>query len=195
MDNDSKKETAVLGGGCFWCTEAVFQMLAGVISVVPGYAGGRTENPTYEAICGGATGHAEVIRITYNPKKISFRDLLAVFFGSHDPTTKNRQGNDTGPQYRSVIFYATPEQKAEAEQFVAQINDSHPSGAPVVTEIEPLAAFYAAENYHRDYFAKNPGNPYCEIVINPKLAKVKQKFAELLNKDSSPRIFDKKIIT
>ena len=180
MDAAGKKETVVLGGGCFWCTEAVFKMLRGVISVVPGYAGGTTENPTYEQVCGGTTGHAEVIGIEYDAQKISFRDLLTVFFGSHDPTTKNRQGSDAGTQYRSVIFYTAPEQKNEAEAFIKEINDSHPSGTVVVTEVLPLAAFYEAENEHRDYFARNQGNPYCEIVINPKLEKVKQKFAELL---------------
>ena len=175
-----KKEIAVLGGGCFWCTEAVFKMLKGIYSVLPGYAGGTTENPTYEAVCGGMTGHAEVVQIEYDPEQVPFRTLLTVFFGSHDPTTKDRQGNDTGTQYRSVIFYTTPEQKAEAERFIKEINDSNFAGAPVVTEVVPLVKFYEAENYHRDYFAKNPGNPYCEIVINPKLEKVKHRFAELL---------------
>jgi len=180
MEAGGRKEIAVFGGGCFWCTEAVFKMLGGIISVMPGYAGGTKENPTYEEVCSGTTGHAEVIRIEYEPDKISFRSLLTVFFGSHDPTTKNRQGNDVGTQYRSVIFYTTPEQKAEAERFIKEINDSNPAGAPIVTEVAPLPNFYEAENYHRDYFAKNPGAPYCEIVINPKLEKVKQKFAELL---------------
>lgn len=188
----NKKEIAVFGGGCFWCTEAVFKMVRGVVAVAPGYAGGirlrqgRTadldggEKPTYEQVSGGATGHAEVIRIEYDPQKISFRDLLTVFFGSHDPTTKNRQGNDAGTQYRSVIFYATSEQKEEAERFIKEINDSNPAGAPVVTEVVPLKKFYEAEEYHRDYFSKNAGSPYCEIVINPKLEKIKRKFAELL---------------
>ena len=182
METAGKKGIAVLGGGCFWCTEAVFKMLKGVISVLPGYAGGTIDHPTYEQVCGGTTGYAEVIQIEYDPEKVSFRDLLTVFFGSHDPTTKNRQGNDTGTQYRSVIFYAAPEQKEEAEQFIKEINDSNSAGAPVVTEVAPLTRFYGAENYHRDYFAKNQGNPYCEIIINPKLEKVKQHFAELLKK-------------
>ena len=180
MDMTVKKEIAVFGGGCFWCTEAVFKMLRGVISVLPGYAGGTVENPTYEQVCGSTTGHAEVIKIEYDPQSISFQDLLTVFFGSHDPTTKNRQGNDVGTQYRSVIFYTTPEQKEEVEKFIKDVNESSAAGAPIITEIVPLTRFYEAENYHRDYFAKNQGNPYCEIVINPKLKKVKQKFAELL---------------
>jgi peptide-methionine (S)-S-oxide reductase len=175
-----KTEIAVLGGGCFWCTEAVFKMLKGVSSVLPGYAGGTKENPTYEQVSGGSTGHAEVIRIEFDPSKIRFEDLLTVFFGSHDPTTRNRQGNDVGTQYRSVIFYTTSAQKIAAEKFIADINESNAEGKPIVTEIEPLEKFYEAEDYHRDYFARNPGNPYCELVINPKLEKVQKKFADLL---------------
>jgi peptide-methionine (S)-S-oxide reductase len=173
-------ETAVLGGGCFWCTEAVFKMLRGVESIAPGYAGGTTKNPTYEQVCNGDTGHAEVIQIKYDPAQIKFTDLLAVFFGSHDPTTVNRQGNDVGTQYRSVIFYTTPEQKADAEKFIKEINDSNEMGAPIVTDVQPLDVFYEAENYHKDYFARNPGNPYCELIINPKLEKVQHKYADLL---------------
>ena len=181
--------TVVFGGGCFWCTEAVFKMLKGVVSVMPGYAGGSPpsggENPTYAAVCGGATGHAEVIRIEYDPDLIAFRDLLTVFFGSHDPTTLNRQGADVGSQYRSVIFYTTPEQKEETERFIKEINDSNAMGKPIVTLVEPLIKFYEAENYHKDYYAKNRGNPYCEVIINPKLAHVQEKFAELLNREQS----------
>jgi len=177
----TQREVAVFGGGCFWCTEAVFKMLRGVSVVLPGYSGGRIENPTYAQVSGGTTGHAEVVYIEFNPQEVSYRTLLTIFFGSHDPTMRNRQGNDIGTQYRSVIFYTTPEQKAEAESFIKEINDSNKEGKPVVTDVEPLDKFYEAENYHRDYFAKNPGNPYCEIVINPKLDKVKKEFAELLS--------------
>lgn len=180
MEQELPKEIAVLGGGCFWCTEAVFEMVKGVISVLPGYAGGTKENPTYEEVCSGNTGHAEAIRIEYDPLRISFRELLTVFFGSHDPTTKNRQGNDVGSQYRSVIFYTTPRQKEEAEKFIKEINDSSEEGKELVTEVEPLPTFFEAENYHKDYFARNRGNPYCEVVINPKLKKIQEKFAELL---------------
>ena len=175
-----KKEIAVFGGGCFWCTEAVFKMLRGVFSVLPGYAGGKTENPTYEQVSSGNTGHAEVIHIEFDPSQIEYRDLLTVFFGSHDPTTRNRQGNDVGTQYRSVIFYTTLEQKKEAEKCIEEINVSNKAGAPVVTEVVPHVKFYVAENYHRDYFASNPGNPYCEVIINPKLEKVQEKYGHLL---------------
>ena len=173
-------KTAVFGGGCFWCTEAVFKMLKGVVSVMPGYAGGAKENPTYKDVCRGDTGHAEVIRITYEPAKISFKDLLAVFFATHDPTTKNRQGNDVGRQYRSIILYTTEEQKEEAERFIKELNESHSEGSAIMTDVKALDRFYEAENYHRDYFAKNPGNPYCQLVINPKLEKAQKRFAELL---------------
>jgi peptide-methionine (S)-S-oxide reductase len=179
---EQTSQIAVLGGGCFWCTEAVFKMLKGIVSVMPGYAGGTTENPTYEEVCTGTTDHAEVIQIEYNPGEISFRDLLTVFFGTHDPTTLNRQGADSGTQYRSVIFYTTPEQKNEAEQFIKEINDSNSMGKPIMTAVEPLKKFYEAEDYHKDYYANNRGNPYCEVIINPKLEKVQQKFAELLSK-------------
>ena len=173
-------EVAVFGGGCFWCTEAVFKMLKGVSSVLPGYAGGDMPNPTYEQVSNGNTGHAECVKIDYDPSQVNYHDLLLIFFGSHDPTTVNRQGNDVGTQYRSIIFYTTPEQKAVAEKFITDINASNKMGAPVVTDLEPLKEFYVAEDYHRDYFAKNPGNPYCSIIINPKLEKVQKEFAELL---------------
>lgn len=176
----AKQEIAIFGGGCFWCTEAVFKMLKGVSVVLPGYSGGKIPNPTYEQVCSGTTGHAEVVYIEFNPEEVSYKTLLIVFFGSHDPTTVNRQGNDIGTQYRSVIFYTTPEQKKDAEMFIKEINESNKEGKPVATDVEPLDKFYEAENYHKDYFAKNPGNPYCEIVINPKLYKVKKKFTELL---------------
>lgn len=172
--------TAVFGGGCFWCTEAVFKMMRGVRSVVPGYAGGTADHPTYEQVSSGMTGHAECVKIDYDPELVRYSDLLTIFFGSHDPTTVNRQGADIGTQYRSVIFYSTIEQKAEAEAYIARVNASNEMGAPVVTDVEPLADFYEAEDYHHDYFAKNPGNPYCDIVINPKLEKVQKKYADLL---------------
>ncbi len=174
------KEVAVFGGGCFWCTEAVFKMLKGVSSVLPGYSGGKKENPTYEEVSSGTTGHVEVARVEYDPALVKYRTLLTIFFASHDPTTPNRQGADVGTQYRSVIFYTTPEQKQEAEAFIKVLNVSSTMGAPIVTTVEPLDKFWVAENYHQDYFAKNPGNPYCEVVINPKLEKVKKEFAELL---------------
>ena len=173
---------AVFGGGCFWCTEAVFKMLKGVGSVLPGYAGGTTKNPTYEQGSSGSTGHAEVIRIEYDPKQVEYKDLLTVFFSSHDSTTLNRQGNDAGTQYRSVIFYTTQGQKKVAEDFIKEINASNEHGAPVVTELAQLDTFYEAENYHRDYFATHPDNPYCEVIINPKLEKVQKEFADLLEK-------------
>ncbi|OHA21805.1 MAG: peptide-methionine (S)-S-oxide reductase [Candidatus Taylorbacteria bacterium RIFCSPHIGHO2_01_FULL_51_15] len=177
-------EVVVFGGGCFWCTEAIFIMLRGVSLVLPGYAGGKVENPTYEQVSSGRTGHAEVIKIEFDPHQITFRDLLTVFFASHDPTTLNRQGNDVGTQYRSVIFYTTPRQREEAEKFIKELNASTKQGKPIVTELTPLQKFFEAENYHKDYFSTHPGNPYCELVINPKLEKVQQRFAGLLKTHS-----------
>jgi len=176
----AKNEIAVFGGGCFWCTEAVFKMLKGVASVAPGYSGGAKPNPTYDEICNGKTGHAEVIKIEFDPGLVSYKNLLTVFFGSHDPTTVNRQGNDIGTEYRSVIFYTTPDQKVEAEKFIKEINESNTEGKLIVTEVLPLDVFYEAENYHKDYYARNKFQPYCELVINPKLEKVQHTFAELL---------------
>jgi len=180
--SNSKTETIVFGGGCFWCTEAVFKMMKGVTSVLPGYAGGDKPNPTYEEVSGGQTGHAESVEIKYDSTTVNARDLLTVFFGSHDPTTLNRQDADVGTQYRSVIFYTTEEQKATSEEFIEEINNSNPEGVPVVTDLEPLDKFYPAEDYHKDYFAKNSNSQYCELIINPKLEKVKAQFAELLKK-------------
>jgi len=174
---------AVFGGGCFWCTEAVFKMLHGVISVAPGYAGGKTENPTYEDVCSGKTGHAEAVMVTYNPALVSYRDLLTVFFATHDPTTLNREGNDIGTEYRSLILYATEEQREEAEEFMKEINASNEKGAPIVTEVAPLGAFYPAEDIHKDFYEKNTNQPYCMIVINPKLQKAKEQFAKLLKEN------------
>ena len=182
MVEESQHEVAVFGGGCFWCTEAVFSMLKGVVSVAPGYSGGYVADPTYDQVSSGTTGHAEVIRFEYDPAIISYDDLLNVFFATHDPTTVDRQGNDVGPQYRSVIFYSTPIQKEAAEAFVAKLNASHQMGAPVVTTVEPLGAFYPAEDYHRQYYEHHKDQPYCQLVINPKLDKVREKFAELLKR-------------
>jgi peptide-methionine (S)-S-oxide reductase len=176
----TRTEVAVFGGGCFWCTEAVFKMLKGVSSVEPGYSGGTVVNPTYEQVCNGNTGHAECTKVEFDPNEISYRDLLTVFFGSHDPTSVNRQGNDVGTQYRSVIFYTTSTQKEEAEKFIAELNASNTEGKRIATDVEPLNTFYIAENYHRDYYARNPDAGYCEIIINPKLAKVQKQFANLL---------------
>ncbi len=173
-------KTAVFGGGCFWCTEAVFKMLRGVQSVASGYAGGEKVTAHYYKVEDGNTNHAQVIKIEYDPSQISFENLLTVFFASHDPTTVNRQGADIGSQYRSVIFYTDEEQKTSAEKFIAELNASSSEGKPIVTEITPLHAFYPAEEYHQDYFANNSEQAYCQIVINPKLQKVQEKFAELI---------------
>lgn len=166
-------EKAIFGGGCFWCTEAVFKMLKGVREVLPGYAGGREEDAVYEKVSTGKTGHAEVTYVEYVPKEVSYHDLLTVFFVSHDPTTMNKQGGDIGPQYRSIIFYTTEEQRQEAQKFISEIDGA-------VTELEPLKGFYEAEDYHRDYFKKNQSAPYCQIIINPKLEKVQKEFTKLL---------------
>ncbi len=170
-------QTIILGGGCFWCTEAVYEPLKGVISVAPGYTGGQTKDPTYCDICTGETGHAEVIRVEFDPAIITLDDILHVFFASHDPTTLNRQGNDVGTQYRSSIFYTTEEQKAAAEAFIAQLNQE---GKRAVTEVVPLETFYEAEAYHHHYFQNNPDQAYCQFVINPKYEKVKAKFQSLM---------------
>ena len=155
-------------------------MLRGVISVTPGYTGGTKENPNYGEVCDDTTGHAEVVRIEFDPEQISYRDLLTVFFASHDPTTVNQQGHDVGPQYRSIIFYTTPEQKEEAERFIKEIDSSSQEGVPVVTEIEPLDAFFEAEDYHKNYFETHKDAAYCQLIINPKLEKVQKQFANLL---------------
>ncbi len=171
---------ATFGSGCFWCTEAVFQDLAGVESVVSGYAGGHIKNPAYREVCEGRTGHAEVVQITYDPAVISFETLLEVFWKTHDPTTLNRQGNDVGTQYRSVIYYHDDEQKALAQQYKDKLNDSGAFASPIVTEISPMDTFYAAEAYHQNYFKNNPGQGYCSFVIRPKVDKFKQVFGEKL---------------
>ena len=177
---DQSLEAAVFGGGCFWCTEAVFEQLAGVISVMPGYAGGTTKNPTYRQVCTGKTGHAEVARVVYDPAQVSYHDLLTVFFAMHDPTSLNRQGADVGTEYRSVIFHTTDDQKRQAEAFIHDLNNSDPRGNPIVTDVSPLEMFYEAEDYHREYFRNNAALPYCQFVIVPKLAKIHKNFSELL---------------
>jgi len=179
------QESAVFGGGCFWCTEAVFKMLKGVVSVEPGYAGGTTPNPTYEQICTGTTGHAEVIKIDFDPALIPYETLMTVFFATHDPTTLNRQGADTGTQYRSIILYSNDAQKVAAEKFIKELDESHPGGDPIVTEIIPLDHFWPAEAYHRDYYLNNPDKAYCQIVISPKVKKVQEKFAALLREQKA----------
>lgn len=175
-----KTEIAVFGGGCFWCTEAAFKELRGVVSVMPGYAGGTMERPTYDAVSSGKTGHAEVIKIEYDPAQVSYETLLTVFFATHDPTTLNRQGADVGTQYRSIILYTSEAQKKAVEKFIAELNASNVQGKPIVTEVKPLERFYEAEAYHRNYYTKNSDQQYCQAVINPKLQKVRKKFAEFL---------------
>jgi len=180
-------QVAVFGGGCFWCTEAVFDELEGVVSVTPGYAGGSVKNPSYEQVCSGNTGHAEVIHIEFKPSQISFDDLLTVFFATHDPTTLNRQGNDVGTQYRSVILYADEEQKQQAESRIIQLNQEISRGRPVVTTVEPLTEFYPAEDYHQKFYARNSFQPYCQITIPPKLVKLHKQFSTLLKTKKAER--------
>ena len=175
-------QTAVLGGGCFWCLEAVFDQLAGVQSVESGYAGGRGANPSYEAVCTGATGHAEVVRIRFDPAVLSFRDLLRVFFSIHDPTTRDRQGNDIGTQYRSVIFCQTPEQQSDAQAVIAELTAEEIWSAPIVTEIAGAATFYPAESYHQEYFERNGRQPYCQAVVAPKVAKFRKQYVDRLKR-------------
>ena len=178
--DQARREIATLAGGCFWCLEAVFDDLKGVHDVVSGYSGGTIPDPSYEQVCAGTTGHAEVIQITFDPSVLSFREILEVFFSIHDPTTLNRQGQDVGTQYRSAIFHHTPEQKATAEQVIAELDASGIWCAPIVTEVAPFTAFYPAEEYHQEYFRRNPNQPYCRMIVAPKVAKVrKQHFAKL----------------
>jgi peptide-methionine (S)-S-oxide reductase len=174
------KEIATLAGGCFWCLEAVFDDLKGVEDVVSGYSGGKFPNPTYKQVCTGATGHAEVVQVTFDPYRISYKDILEVFFTIHDPTTLNRQGGDVGTQYRSAIFYHSPEQKTTAEQVIQELSAAHLWGRPIVTEIQPFTRFYPAEDYHQEYFAHNAQQPYCQIVIAPKVAKFRKHYLERL---------------
>ncbi len=181
MTTDNKRlETATLANGCFWCTEAVFQQLEGVEKVTSGYSGGHVKNPTYEEVCGKNTGHAECLKIEYDPSKISFDELLEVFWETHDPTTLNRQGNDVGPQYRSVVFYQNEEQKVKAEKYKEALNKSGAFDVPIVTAIEPFTVFYPAETVHKDYYKNNPNQSYCYYVIKPKLDKLKKVFPNKL---------------
>lgn len=175
-------EVATLAGGCFWCLEAVYDQLKGVEHVESGYANGSVPNPSYRDVCTGRTGHAEVVQITFDPQVVSYHDLLNVFFTIHDPTTLNRQGGDIGTQYRSAIFYHTPEQKATAEQVIGELSAAHLWNAPIVTEVAPLDKFYMAEDYHQEYFAQNGGQPYCRAVVAPKVSKFRQHFLERLKK-------------
>ena len=179
-----RKEIATLAGGCFWCLEAVYDELSGVEDVVSGYSGGKTPNPSYEMVSTGATGHAEVVQLTFNPRIISFKEILEVFFTIHDPTTLNRQGPDVGTQYRSAVLYHTPEQRAIAEQVIADLGAAHVWDAPIVTELKPFEKFYPAEAHHQEYFKRNPNQAYCRVVINPKVAKFRKRFLDKLRKTS-----------
>ncbi|MGD8545775.1 MAG: peptide-methionine (S)-S-oxide reductase MsrA [Candidatus Bathyarchaeota archaeon] len=174
------REVATLGGGCFWCTEAVFIRLNGVEKVEPGYCGGESANPTYEQVTTSRTGHAEVVQITFDPEVISFRELLEVFFSTHDPTTLNQQGHDVGTQYRSVIFHHDNHQKAIAEKLIEELNKAKTWDGPIVTQIEPFRVFYKAEDYHKDYFKHHPRQPYCQLIIKPKIAKLRKNFSNKL---------------
>src|SRR5690606_34011523 len=169
-----------LGGGCFWCLEPVFTELEGVTAVEPGYSGGHVENPTYEAVCTGETGHAEVVQVTFDPDVISYRDILEVFFSIHDPTTLNRQGADVGTQYRSVIFYHDDRQRQTAEEMIRELEADGVWDDPIVTQVEPFTAFYPAEEYHREYYYRNPQQPFCRVVINPKLEKFRRAYRHRL---------------
>ncbi len=180
MSNSEKLETATLGGGCFWCTEAVFDDLKGITEVESGYSGGDVANPTYEQVCTGRTGHAEVVQVTFDPGLISYEDILRIFFTVHDPTTLNRQGNDVGPQYRSVILYHDDAQKRSAEKVIQEIAAAQIWDDPIVTELSPFRAFYKAEDYHQEYFANNPNQGYCRVVIAPKVAKFRKHYSDRL---------------
>lgn len=180
------KEVATLGGGCFWCLEAVFDELKGVKTVVSGYAGGKVASPSYREVCTGATGHAEVVQLTFDPSVISFREILQVFFTIHDPTTLNRQGADVGTQYRSIIFYHNEEQKTTAEQVIKELDSTNIWPAPIVTEVRLFVEFHSAEDYHRDYFKRNREQAYCRVVIAPKLAKLRKQYFEKVKKGENP---------
>ena len=182
MTDTNQTEVATLAGGCFWCLEAVYDELKGVQSVESGYMGGAVDRPSYEAVCTGRTGHAEVVQVTFDSKVVSFRELLDVFFVIHDPTTLNRQGNDVGTQYRSAVFYHSPEQKKIAEEAIAAVNQSEAWGAPAVTEVTPASKFWIAEQYHQEYFARNPGQGYCQFVVAPKVQKFRKKFLDRLKR-------------
>ena len=178
--SDGSREVATLAGGCFWCLEAVYEQLMGVESVVSGYTGGHVVNPTYEQVCTARTGHAEAVQVTFDPGVVSFKDVLGVFFTIHDPTTLNRQGHDVGPQYRSAIYYHDDEQKAAAEGMIAELEASKVWGSPIVTEVTALPEFYVAEGYHQEYYRRNAAQPYCQIVISPKVAKFRKEYVDRL---------------
>ena len=180
INKDRQLETIIFGGGCFWCVEAVVERLKGVVSIKSGYAGGRTENPSYEEVSSGSTGHIEVVRVEFDPSVIRLDDLLSVFFSSHDPTTKDRQGNDVGEQYRSVIFYTSDEQKAAVEFFIRELEEDKVYSKPIVTEVKPAGKFYEAEGNHQNYYNGNRDKPYCQLVIDPKISKLRQKYLHLL---------------
>ena len=182
MNHNATSEVATLAGGCFWCIEAVFQKVDGVESVISGYAGGTTVNPTYQQVCTGETGHAEVVQITFDPSKISYREILEMFFSVHDPTTLNRQGVDTGTQYRSAIFYHNEQQKAVAEELIGELNRAHLWEKPIVTQIAPLDTFYPAGDYHREYFLRHPEQAYCQMIISPKVSKFRNQWAKRLKR-------------
>lgn len=184
MREDARGELATLGGGCFWCLEAVYRRVEGVAEVASGYAGGDVPNPTYQAVCSGTTGHAEVVQVRFDPSAIRYEEILEIFFAIHDPTTMNRQGADVGTQYRSVVFYHSPEQEATARRVIAELEAAGVWGSPIVTELAPLDVFYPAEDYHKAYFERNGGQPYCQVVVAPKVAKFRQKFAHRLRDDA-----------
>ncbi len=179
MTNDNT-QTATFAGGCFWCTEAVFQRLRGVKTVMPGYTGGHVPNPSYEAVCTGSTGHAEAIQITFDPKEISYEQLLDVFFATHDPTTPNRQGHDVGTQYRSAVYYHDEAQKQTAEKVIARVNESDTYPNPVVTEVTAFDTFYDAEDYHQNFYNRNQTYPYCSVIIDPKVQKLMKSYGDIL---------------
>jgi peptide-methionine (S)-S-oxide reductase len=189
INPDMGKEVATLAGGCFWCLEAIFKEVKGIEKVVSGYSGGTAVNPSYNEVCSGATGHAESVQLTFDPKTISFKEILAIFFAVHDPTTLNRQGADVGTQYRSAIFYHNQEQKRAAEEAIKQLNASKTWGAPVVTQVAPFKDFYPAEEYHQEYFARNPEQPYCSVVIAPKLDKFRKQY---LKKNQKSKVKNQK---
>lgn len=184
MPNSSgpQRETATLAGGCFWCLEAIYDELEGVLSVESGYMGGNTANPSYEEVCGGNTGHAEVVQVSFDPTRVSFRDILQVFFVIHDPTTRNRQGNDVGTQYRSAIFFHTPQQEKVAREVIADLTQAQLYRDPIVTEVQPASAFFMAENYHQEYYARNSEQSYCQFVVAPKVAKFRKHFIDKLKR-------------
>jgi len=181
-ESSSLREVATLAGGCFWCLEAVYDGMKGIESVESGYMGGQSPNPTYEQVCGGGSGHAEVVKITFDPAQVSFKELLEVFFVIHNPTTLNQQGNDVGTQYRSAIFYHSPRQKADAEEVMARLSAAKLWKKAIVTELSPASAFYVAEGYHQEYFERNPYQPYCQFVVAPKVAKFRKQFLDKLKK-------------